>query len=174
MKEINCLISKKQIDKRIIEIASMIDEDYSNENLVIISILKGSICFTSDLIKNIKNPNISLDFIKISSYNDKTESQGKIDFQLDISTNIENKNVIIIDDILDSGNTMNFLYHHLSRKKPKTIKSCVLLNKQERRKNNIKADYVGFEIDNKFVIGYGLDFDEKYRNLPYIGYIEKK
>lgn len=174
MKEINCLISKKEIDKRIIEIANMIDEDYNNDNLVIISILKGSICFTSDLIKNIKNPNISLDFIKISSYNDKTESQDKINFQLDISTNIENKNVIIIDDILDSGNTMNFLYHHLSKKNPKAIKSCVLLNKQDRRKNNIKADYIGFEIDNKFVIGYGLDFDEKYRNLPYIGYIEKK
>lgn len=167
-------ISKENIEKRVKELASIIDKDFINEEIVIISVLKGSIYFTIDLIKNIKNPNIKLDFIKVSSYKNKTESNKQIDFQLDISIDITNKNIIIIDDILDSGYTMNFLYNHLKQKNPKSIKSCVLLNKPERRIIDIDADYIGFNIENEFVIGYGLDYDEKYRNLPHISYIKRK
>ena len=110
--------------------------------------------------------------MKVSSYGSQTESSGKINLKLDLSENIENKNVIIVEDILDTGITLNYLYNHLKSKNPKSLKLCVLLDKKERRIQDINADYIGFEIENKFVIGFGLDYDEKYRNLPYIGYIE--
>ena len=174
MENSEIFISEENIQKRVIELASKIDDDFNNEEIVIISVLKGSIYFTIDLMKNIKNANISLDFIKVSSYKNQTETSKNIDFQLDVSIDITNKNVIIVDDILDSGYTMNFLYNHLAKKNPKSIKSCVLLNKPERRIVDINADYTGFDIENEFVIGYGLDYDEKYRNLPHISYIKRK
>ena len=174
MENMEIFISQGSIQNKVKEIAAQIDNDYKNEELVIISILKGAIYFTMDLVKNISNQNIQLDFMKVSSYKNKTESNNEIDFQLDISINITNKNIIIVDDILDSGYTMQFLYNHLAKKNPKSIKTCVLLNKPERRIIDINADYVGFDIKNEFVIGYGLDYDEKYRNLPHISYIKRK
>lgn len=171
-KNIDVLINKKDIEKRINILAKKIDNDFKDEEIIFISILKGSICFSIDLLKNIKTENKIIDFIKVSSYK-KTESTNNINFQLDVSVNLENKNVIIIDDILDTGRTMHFLINHIKNKNPKIIKTCVLLNKQQRRQKNIKADYIGFEIDNEFVVGYGLDFEEKYRFLPYIGVLKK-
>ena len=174
MENMDIFISQNSIQNKVKEIANKIDNDYKDEEVIIISILKGAIYFTMDLVKNINNPNIQLDFMKVSSYKNNIESNNEIDFQLDISIDITNKNIIIVDDILDTGYTMQFLYNHLAKKNPKSIKTCVLLNKPERRIININADYVGFDIKNEFVIGYGLDYDEKYRNLPHISYIKRK
>ena len=173
LEKINVLINEEKLQLRIDEIAREIAKDFKNEEIILICILKGSIYFTTDLSKRITNNPIILDFMKISSNeNGAKESNGKINFKLDISENIENKNVIIVEDIIDSGYSLNFLYDYLKKKNPKTLKICVLLDKKDRRKKDIKVDYTGFEIENKFVVGYGLDYDEKYRNLPYIGYIE--
>lgn len=173
LEKINVLINEEKLQLRIDEIAREIAKDFKNEEIILICILKGSVYFTTDLSKRITNNPIILDFMKISSYeNGAKESNGKINFKLDISENIENKNVIIVEDIIDSGYSLNFLYDYLKKKNPKTLKICVLLDKKDRRKKDIKVDYTGFEIENKFVVGYGLDYDEKYRNLPYIGYIE--
>ncbi len=171
MDKINIIIKKRQIKKRIKKIAKTISADFKNEEIIVICILKGACFFTNDLIKKIKNKNIIVDFVKVKSY-EKTSSTNNINFQLDTSVNITNKNVIIIDDILDTGNTLYFLINHLKQKKPKVIKTCVLLNKQARRKKKICADYIGFEIDNNFVVGYGLDYEEKYRQLPFIGILK--
>ena len=129
--------------------------------------------FTIDLSKKITDSDIILDFIRVSSYGvNNRETTGKLDFKLDISEDIGNKNVIIVEDIIDSGITLSYLYDYLKTKNPKSLKICVLLDKKARRQKKIKVDYTGFEIENKFVLGYGLDYDEKYRNLPYIGYVE--
>ena len=172
--KINELISEKQLKKRVSELADNISKDYDNEDVVLVSILKGSIYFATDLSRMIKNNNVIIDFIKVSSYRGNTESTGKIEFQLDLSTDIENKNVIVIEDIIDSGITLNYLYDYLKIKNPKTLKLCVLLDKPERRKKPINVDYTGFKIEDKFVVGYGMDYDDKYRSLPYIGYIDNK
>lgn len=171
--EIKVLIEEEKIQNRIKEIANEIENDYKNEEIILVCILKGATYFAIDLSKKITNNMVILDFMKVSSYeNGATESTGKINFKLDISQNIENRNVIIVEDIIDSGFTLNYLYDYLKKKNPKTLKICVLLDKKERRKKDIKVDYTGFEIEDKFVVGYGLDYDEKYRNLPYVGYIE--
>jgi len=169
--KIKVLINEDEITKRINELANTISNDYKNKEIVLICILKGSCYFTAELSKKIKN-NIILDFMKVSSYGNSKESSGKIEFKLDISEDITGKDVIILEDIIDTGITLNYLYNYLQTKSPKTLKICTLLDKKERRKENINADYVGFEIEDKFVVGYGLDYAEKYRNLPYIGYIE--
>lgn len=168
--KINVLINEKELNKRITELAYEISNDYKNEEIVLICILKGSVYFAVDLSKKIACNDVILDFMKVSSYGNNLETTGKITFNLDISVNIENKNVIIIEDIIDSGLTLNYLYDYIKTKNPKTLKLCVLLNKKGRRKKDIHIDYTGFEIENKFVVGYGLDFENKYRNLPYIGY----
>lgn len=170
---IKVLIDENKLDKKINELATQISKDYNGEEIILICILKGAVYFAIDLSKKIINNPVIIDFMKVSSYGiNNRESTGKIDFNLDISQNIENKNVIIIEDIIDSGITLNYLYNYLKEKNPKSLKICVLLDKKERRKIDVNIDYVGFEIENKFVLGYGLDYDEKYRNLPYIGYIE--
>lgn len=170
---IKVLISEEKISKRIEEIAFQISEEYKNEEIILVCILKGAAYFTIELAKKIKSNNVILDFLKVSSYVGKsTETTGKINFSLDITEDIEGKNVIIVEDIIDSGITLNYLYDYLKLKNPKTLKICVLLDKKERRIQEIDVDYVGFEVENKFVLGYGMDYDEKYRNLPYIGYIE--
>lgn len=173
LENVKILIEKEQVKKRIIELAERISKDYNGEDITIICVLKGAAYFALDLSKKIKKSDVIMDFVKISSYgNNQRETTGKINFKLDISENIEGKNVIIVEDIIDSGITLNYLYNYLNEKNPKTLKICVLLDKKERRVKPIKVDYVGFEIENKFVLGYGLDYDEKYRNLEYIGYVE--
>lgn len=173
IENIKKLINAKQLQEKIKEIANQISTDYKNEELLLICILKGAVYFAIDLSKNIKNENLIIDFMKVSSYGiNNRESTGNINFSLDVSQSIEGKNVIIVEDIIDSGITLSYLYDYLKKKNPKSLKICVLLDKKERREKEVKIDYKGFEIENKFVLGYGLDYDEKYRNLPYIGYVE--
>jgi len=174
LEKIKVLINEEKLNERIEEIANQISKDYTNEEIILVCILKGASYFTIDLSKKIKNNNVIIDFMKVSSYGiNNRESTGKINFSLDISENIEGKNVIIIEDIIDSGITLSYIYDYLKSKNPKTLKICVLLDKKERRVKDVNVDYTGFEIENKFVLGYGLDYDEKFRNLPYVGYIEE-
>ena len=172
MNEIKKLINEQDLNERIAQIAKQIEKDFKNEEIILVCILKGAVYFTVDLSKNISMIPVTLDFMKVSSYGSGTESSGKVELKVDLSSNIEGKNVIIVEDILDTGYTLNYLYDYLKNKNPKTLKICVLLDKKERREKEIDVDYTGFEIENKFIVGYGLDYDEKYRNLPYVGYIE--
>lgn len=169
--DIKVLINEEKIKNRIKEIAQEILKDFKNEEIVLVCILKGAAYFAIDLSKQLNN-NLILDFMKVNSYGDELQSSGTINFKLDISTDIKDKNVIIVEDIIDSGLTLNYIYDYLVKKDPKNLKICVLLDKKERRVKPINVDYTGFEIENKFVLGYGLDYKDKYRNLPYIGYIE--
>ncbi len=168
--EIKELISEENIKEKIKQIANNIQNDFNNEEIVLICVLKGAVFFATELAKNISSPLI-LDFTKVSSYKG-TQSTGIIHFDLNISTDIKDKNVIVVEDIIDTGRTLSYLKSYLEEKKPKSLKLCTLLDKKERREFDLESDYVCFNIPDKFVIGYGLDYDEKYRNLPYIGYIE--
>lgn len=168
---VNTLIDEKAIQKRIKELALKIEQDYSNEEIVLIITLKGAVFFATELAKSLSLPTI-IDFIKVSSYSG-TQSTREISFNLDISENISGKNVLIIEDIVDTGRTLTYLKEYLQKKNPKSLKICTLLDKKERREFELLPEYVGFEIPDKFVVGYGLDYDEKYRNLPFIGYIEQ-
>ena len=170
MNKFNVLISEEALQKRISELAQKLDEDYSGKELVIICILKGSLYFTVDLTKKMKTP-IILDTIHAHSYVG-TETSGSIKIQDDISTNITGKDVLIVEDIIDTGLTLNKIRDHILAKSPHSLKIAVLANKPDRRTVHVPVDYVGFDIPNKFIVGYGFDYDEKYRNLPYVGYIE--
>jgi len=173
MSQINVLIDEEKINKRIIEIAKQIENKYKGEEIILVCVLKGAAYFAVELSKRIESNKVFLDFVKIKSYEgNSTNSSGNIRFDLDISQNIEDKNVIIVEDIIDTGLSLNYLYNYFKKKNPKNLEICVLLDKKERREINVDVDYTGFEIENKFVLGYGLDYDEKYRNLPYVGYIE--
>lgn len=171
MKEIKVLIPEEQINRRLDELAKQIMEDYKGKDIVFLCILKGSIFFTVELAKRIKN-NVQFEFIEISSY-EGHESTGKIKLNKDISQSIEGKEIIIIEDIVDTGRTLSFLKEYLLEKNPASLKICTLLDKPSRRIMPVDTDYVGFEIENKFVVGYGLDDDQNYRNLNYVGYIEE-
>lgn len=171
MKNLKVLINEEQIEKREKEIAKIITEKYKKEELVILCVLKGSVVFMVELAKKLQSNNIEFEFIELSSYAG-TESTGKIKLNKDIKNSIKGKNVLVVEDIIDTGMTIKFLKEHLIEKDPSNVEICTLLDKPSRRVVDIKADYVGFEIEDKFVVGYGLDYDEKFRNLPYIGYFE--
>ena len=172
MVEIKTLISEEEIDKRVKEIAEEIDRDYNGKEITLICILKGSVFCTVELAKRI-NGDVKLEFIRVSSYGEGTESTGEIKMKLDLKDSIQGKDVIVIEDIIDTGRTLSYLIEYLRMKKPNSVKLCALLDKPDRRvKKDVKVDYTGFTIPDKFVVGYGLDWDEKYRNLPFIGYIE--
>lgn len=171
MDKLKTLIEENKLQARIKEIAQQITKDYKNKEITLICILKGSTFFTVDLSKNINNP-LKIEFIQVSSYNDGTKSSGNVVMKLDLKESIEGKDVIVVEDIIDTGRTLSYLMEYLNGKNPASIKLCTLLDKPERRVFDVKVDYVGFEIPDKFVVGYGLDFDELYRNLPYIAYIE--
>lgn len=170
MKEIKVLIDEETINKRLDEMAKQIMKDYEGKDIMFLCILKGSIFFTVELAKRIKN-NVLFEFIEVSSY-ENNESTGKIKLSKDITHSIKGKDVIIIEDIIDTGRTMSFLKEYLYTKEPASLKICSLLDKPSRRQTEIEADYVGFTIENKFVVGYGLDDEQNNRNLNYIGYIE--
>ena len=172
MKPIKVLIDEPKIKERIKQLAKQIEQDYGEEEITFICILKGAVYFAIDLSKEITKNVVTLDFMKVSSYGNGFQTTGNINVTIDHSTNIENKHVIIVEDIIDSGYTLNYLYDYLQAKKPKSLKICTLLDKVERREKPIKVDYIGFEIENKFVVGYGLDYEDKYRNLPYVGWVE--
>ena len=170
MNEVKVLISEEEVNKRLDELARQIEKDYEGKDILALCVLKGSVFFTVELTKKI-NKNIEFEFIEISSYGSGTTS-GVVRITKDIKHSIEGKNVLIIEDILDTGKTLKYLIEHLAAKKPKDIKICTLLDKPERRKVDVEAAYTGFTVQDKFIVGYGLDYDQKYRNLPYIGYIE--
>jgi hypoxanthine phosphoribosyltransferase len=162
------LINEEEIALRIAALGKAITNDFENQDLVVICVLKGAFMFCSDLIKKINLP-IKLEFISLSSYGDSTNSSGNVRLEMDITANIEGKNVLIIEDIVDSGLTIKTLMEMLSVRKPKTVKLASLLFKPVKLKHQVKIDYLGFEIEDKFVIGYGLDYAGRYRELPYIG-----
>jgi hypoxanthine phosphoribosyltransferase len=162
------LITEDEISLRIESLGNAITKDFENEDLVVICVLKGSFIFCSDLIKKINRP-LKLEFISLSSYGDSTNSSGNVRLEMDITANIEGKNVLILEDIVDTGLTIKTLLELLSVRKPKKIKLASLLFKPSKLKHKVNIDYLGFEIEDKFVIGYGLDYAGRYRELPYIG-----
>lgn len=168
--EIKELISKEEIEKRIGELAEEISRDYEGKSIEFICVLKGAVIFAVELAMKVK-PNVRFEFMEISSY-EGTESTGKIKVTKDLTSNIEGKDVIIVEDIIDTGRTLKFLKQYLLEKNPNSLKICTLVDKPSRRIVDVDVDYVGFEIENKYIVGHGFDMDQDYRNLPYIGYIE--
>ena len=166
------LLSEEQIKARIRELGEELTRDYAGKNPVIVGVLKGVVVFYADMIREIKVP-CQMDFMWISSYAG-TQSTGSMEVKRDVTVDIRDRHVLILEDIFDTGNSLDFTYRHLMSRKPASLKICTLLDKPERRKPGItlKADYTGFTIPNEFVVGYGLDFNEYYRNLPYVGILK--
>lgn len=172
MKEqIHVMISEEEVNARIAEIAVQINEDYKGEEIVAIGILRGGVYFCTELTKRITVP-VILDFMEASSYGAGTSSSGQVNITKDLIEDIAGRHVIVVEDIIDTGRTLSLLLDNLRARKPKSLKLCTLLDKPERRIVQVPVDYNGFVIPNKFVIGYGMDYAQKYRNLPYIGVVE--
>ncbi len=171
--KIKVLIDEKKLRRRVRELGQEITRDYKNKNPVLVSVLRGSFIFVADICREIKIP-VTFDFMAVSSYGNSKASSGIVRITKDLEFSIENKEVIIIEDIVDSGRTLNYLIKNLQARNPKNIEVCALLDKDVPRKTENKVKYKGFDIPNKFVVGYGLDFEEKYRNFPFIGYIENE
>ena len=171
--KINVMISEEEINKRVCEISEQISKDYAGKEVRLICILKGSVFYTCELAKRITIP-VTLDFMSVSSYGSGTVSSGTIKIKKDLDDDIEGLDVIVVEDIIDSGNTLSRLIPMLKERKPASLKITTLLDKPDRREvDDVTVDYVGFEIEDKFVVGYGLDYDQSYRDLPYIGVIEQ-
>ena len=165
------LFTEEQLQKRVAELGAQITADYAGKNPVLASVLRGSYIFMAELTRQIKLP-LTVDFMAVSSYGSGTTSSGQVEIRKDLSDSIEGRDLLIVEDILDSGNTLYYLQRILNARHPASIKICTLLDKPERRAKPIEADYKGFTIPDAFVVGYGLDYDEKYRNLPYIGILK--
>ena len=165
------LFSQEQLQTRVRELGAQITRDYAGKEVAVAAILRGSYVFMADLTRAIELP-ITVDFMSVSSYGSGTSSSGQVEIKKDLSDPIEGKELLIVEDILDSGNTLYYLSDVLRARKPASIRICTLLDKPDRRTRPIRADYVGFTIPDAFVVGYGLDYDEKYRNLPYIGILK--
>ena len=165
------LFTEAQLKNRVAEIAAQIDADYAGKEPMLISVLRGSFIFMADLVRSISLP-CKLDFMAVSSYGAGTSSSGQVRITKDLSESIEGRDVIVVEDILDSGNTLSYLLKLLQARHPASIRLCTLLDKPSRRTKPVEADYVGFPVEDLFVVGYGLDFAEKYRNLPYIGILK--
>ena len=169
---VRILLKEEEVDKRIAEVAAMINRDYAGKEAHLICILKGGVFFTCELAKRLTVP-VSMDFMSVSSYGSGTESSGVVRIVKDLDESIAGKNVLIVEDIIDSGRTLAYLIEILKQRNPESIHLCTLLDKPERRvKKQVKVDYTCFEIPDEFVVGFGLDYDQKYRNLPYIGVVE--
>ncbi|WP_010240172.1 hypoxanthine phosphoribosyltransferase [Clostridium arbusti] len=167
------LFTEEQIKDKTKEIGKRISEDYKGKDLILIGILKGSVMFMADLMKEIKIP-CSMDFMSVSSYGNSTESTGRVKILKDLDFSIEGKDILIVEDIVDSGITLSYLKDYLYSRKPNSLEIATLLNKPERRQTSIKPKYMGFNVPDAFLVGYGLDYAEKYRNLPYIGVLKEK
>ncbi len=165
------LLSEEEVDQKIKELGEVISRDYEGKQVHLICVLKGGVFFTCELAKRITVP-VSLDFMSVSSYGDETKSSGVVKIVKDLDESIENKDVIVVEDIVDSGRTLSYLLENLKSRKPKSLRLCTLLDKPERRGKKGEGDYTGFEIPDEFVVGYGLDYAQKYRNLPYIGIVK--
>lgn len=162
------LLSSEQVQARVAELGAQLAVDYARRDPVLVSVLKGSIIFLADLVRAMPIP-LSIDLMEVSSYGASTESSGQVRILKDLSTSIEGREVVVVEDIIDTGLTLNYLLRYLHDKGPASIKICCLLDKPARRLAEIEIDYRGFTIPDRFVIGYGLDYGERYRNLPYIG-----
>ena len=168
---IRVLVSEEKIVKRIMELGAKISEDYAGKSVHLICVLKGGAPFMCELAKRITVP-VSMDFMSVSSYGNNTSSSGIVKIAKDLDEPLEGKDVLIDEDIIDSGRTLYYLMQLLEKRKPASMKICTLLDKPERRERDVKVEYTGFNIPDKFVVGYGLDYAQKYRNLPYIGVVE--
>lgn len=166
------LISEEELSKIVKELGAKITEDYKDKNLLLISILKGSVTFMADLMREINIP-CNIDFMAVSSYGSGTKSSGVVKIIKDLDSSIEGKDLLIVEDILDSGRTLNYIKEILLARNPKSIRICTLFDKPERRDVNLYADYIGSKVPNEFIVGYGLDYNEYYRNLPYIGVLKE-
>lgn len=166
------LLSEEELEAKVIELAKRIEEDYKGQDILLIGILKGASVFVADLMRKI-NLDVNIDFMSVSSYGNETTSSGTVKILKDVDVDIEGKNVLIVEDIIDSGRTLRNLYDTLLTRNPKSLKLCTLLDKPDRRVTDIKVDYVGFVIEDKFIVGYGIDYAERYRNLPYIAIVEE-
>ncbi|PXV91092.1 hypoxanthine phosphoribosyltransferase [Lachnotalea glycerini] len=170
--KIRVLVSEEEVDKRIKEVGEQISKDYAGQEVHVICVLKGGVFFMCELAKRITLP-LSMDFMSVSSYGSEKQSSGVVKIIKDLDESLEGKNVIIVEDIIDSGRTLSYLVEILKKRNPKSLKICTLLDKPERRVTDVTVDYVGFNIPDEFVVGYGLDYAQKYRNLPFIGVVEE-
>ena len=170
---VKMLLSEAQIQNKILELAEVLNKEYQNEEVCLIGILNGSIMFMTELAKRLRMP-LTMEFVRLSSYGSNTNSSGKVDALNMSLPNLNDKNIIIAEDIIDTGYTAKYIVDYINNNyNPKSFKFCALLNKKARREVDIEADYYCFEVDDKFIVGYGLDYDGYYRNLPYIGYLEQ-
>jgi hypoxanthine phosphoribosyltransferase len=168
---VRVLLTEEEVDKRIAEIAANINKDYEGEEIHLICVLKGGVFFTCELSKRLNVP-VSMDFMSVSSYGAATKSSGVVKIIKDLDQELEGKNVLVVEDIIDSGRTLSYLLEYLRNQNPKSLRLCTLLDKPDRRVVKVHVDYTCFEIPDEFVVGYGLDYAQKYRNLPYIGVVE--
>lgn len=168
---IKVLLSEEEVDARIQAIGEQISKDYAGKQVHLVCVLKGGSFFMCELAKRISVP-VSLDFMSVSSYGSDTKSSGVVKIVKDLDESLKDKDVIVVEDIVDSGRTLSYLIEMLRDRGPKSLRLCTLLDKPDRRVVNVKVDYTGFVIPDEFVVGYGLDYDQKYRNLPYIGVVE--
>lgn len=168
VKKIDVLLSEEVVDARIRELGAEISRDYAGKEVHLICVLKGSVFFVCELAKRITVP-VTMDFMSVSSYGADTKSSGVVRIIKDLDESLKDKDVIVVEDIVDSGNTLSYLLEMLKDRKPKSLKLCTLLDKPSRRVKPVQVDYTGFQIPDEFVIGYGMDYDQKYRNLPYVG-----
>lgn len=173
MKEdiLKVLMTEKELEAKVKELGKRISEDYKGKNLMMVSVLKGSVVFMADLMRAI-DIHCEIDFMSVSSYGGGVKTSGVVRILKDLDISLEGRDLLIVEDILDSGLTLSYIKSILIERHPNSIKICTLLDKPERRQADIYADYVGFQVPDEFVVGYGLDFDEKYRNLPYIGVLK--
>ncbi len=168
---VRVLLKEEEVDKRIQELGEMISRDYQGKSVHLVCVLKGGVFFMCELAKRITVP-VTMDFMSASSYGSSTKSSGVVKIVKDLDEPLKDKDVLIVEDIVDSGRTLSYLIKMLGDRGPASIKLCTLLDKPERRVTDVKVDYTGFEIPDEFVVGYGLDYDQRYRNLPYIGVVE--
>ncbi len=164
------LISKEELDKRIAELAEQIDEDYKGKEVTVICVMRGAVFFTVELTLKMKSK-LKYEFITISSYQGENTT-GEVTLLTDLRESIEGKDVLVVEDIIDTGISMKYLLEHLRAKNPRTLKVCALANKPERRQVEVPIDYIGFNIPNKYIVGFGFDIDNNYRNIPYVAYLE--
>lgn len=169
--KIRVMLSEEEVDKRINEIGEQISKDFAGEEVHLVCVLRGGSFFMCELSKRISVP-VTLDFMSVSSYGNDTKSSGVVKIVKDLDDSLDGKNVIVVEDVVDSGRTLSYLLEMLKKRGPKSLKLCTLLDKPDRRVVDVNVDYTGFEIPDEFVVGYGLDYAQRYRNLPYIGVVE--
>lgn len=168
---VRVLIDEETVDKKIEELGKMISKDYEGKQVHLICVLKGGVFFMCELAKRITVP-VSMDFMSVSSYGNDTKSSGVVKIVKDLDESIEGKDVLVVEDIVDSGRTLSYLLENLRNRKPNSLRLCTLLDKPDRRVIDVKVDYTAFQIPDEFVVGYGLDYQQRYRNLPYVGVVE--